>query len=138
MEITNQSYSFTSADDDNTVRDEEGNTYQIPKPSSIKPKPSPKTNVNKVEEKSTPPVKKKEKSNPIQILIQKSNKDKVNIEVPVKIEIPKKGVYKILKDSFDEDIDTEILNLIFEDISINKIKELIKESIKAEIKNHYK
>ena len=55
MEITNQSYSFTSADDDNTVRDEEGNTYQIPKPSSIKPKTSPKTNVNKVEEKSAPP-----------------------------------------------------------------------------------
>tara|TARA_Y100000389_G_scaffold205124_1_gene263574 strand:+ start:3537 stop:4118 length:582 start_codon:yes stop_codon:yes gene_type:complete len=130
-QTTSTPYSFKSEGSDNTIMDAEGNVFNRPKAATVKAK----TNTNIVAETQIE-VSKKEKS-PVRLLLEQASSDKVKVEVPVTIEIPKKTVYKIIKESFDVNLDEEIKSMILEKLDQNKFKELLTEQIGVTIDNHY-
>lgn len=129
---TTQSYSFTQEDVDDTIRDAEGNVYTVPKNEPIKNK-----NINKQIESAPVHQTKKKEESPIKLLIKKSNKDKVRISYEFDIEIPKTNVFNIIQESFDVELENEILEDVMSDINVNDLKKSIKESIKEQIILHY-
>jgi len=130
---TQTSYSFQSADEDDTIRDAEGNVYTQPKPVINK---NSNRNINPTVHEQVE-VKKKE-VNPIRLLLEQATKDEIDVTIQVPIKLPKKAVYKLILDSFDTDIDKEIKDMISEEINIEKMKQVILESVDNTIKNYYK
>ena len=124
-------YSFKSEGNDNTIMDAEGNVFNRPKAATVKSKPN-----TKVVPETQIEVSKKEKS-PVRLLLEQASSDKVKVEVPVNIEIPKKTVYKIIKESFDVNLDEEIKTMILEKLDQSKFKKLLTEQIGKTINNHY-
>lgn len=81
-----------------------------------------------------PPV-----ANPITLLINKSGKDECDIALNYKLKLPKRSVYALLKESFEDvDVDNEILESILSEININEMRELFKAELLEKIKLHYK
>lgn len=80
----------------------------------------------------------KKEINPIKLLINQSAKDEIEIDIKYKLKLPKKGVYNIIKDSFEVDIDAEILDTVKSELDVNAIKKLFEEQILERIKLHYK
>jgi len=93
---------------------------------------------NPVTEYVQPPVPEK-KVNPITLLINQAAKDESELTINYTVKIPRKSVYSLLKDSFqDVDIDNEILETIISEIDINILKEYFKTQLLEKIKLHYK
>lgn len=93
---------------------------------------------NPVTEYNQPPVPEK-KVNPITLLINQAAKDESELTINYTVKIPRKSVYSLLKDSFqDVDIDNEILETIVSEIDINILKEYFKTQLLEKIKLHYK
>lgn len=130
-QTVSSSYSFKSEGNDNTIMDAEGNVFNRPKAATVKSKPN-----TKVVPETQIEVSKKEKS-PVRLLLEQASSDKVKVEVPVNIEIPKKTVYKIIKESFDVNLDEEIKAMILEKLDQSKFKKLLTEQIGKTINNHY-
>lgn len=99
-------------------------------------KPKELESVNTTEQ-STPNFKKK-KEGPITLLINKSKKDTIKVNYEFDIEIPKKSVYDIIEDSFDTNLNQEIIDVVLASIDIKTLKESVEESINNTIKNYYK
>lgn len=130
-QTVSSAYSFKSEGNDNTIMDAEGNVFSRPKAATVKSKPN-----TKVVPETQIEVSKKEKS-PVRLLLEQASSDKVKVEVPVNIEIPKKTVYKIIKESFDVNLDEEIKAMILEKLDQSKFKKLLTEQIGKTINNHY-
>lgn len=130
-QTVSSAYSFKSEGNDNTIMDAEGNVFNRPKAATVKSKPN-----TKVVPETQIEVSKKEKS-PVRLLLEQASSDKVKVEVPVNIEIPKKTVYKIIKESFDVNLDEEIKAMILEKLDQSKFKKLLTEQIGKTINNHY-
>lgn len=131
-QITQPAYSFQSEEDDNTIRDAEGNVYTPPKP-VIENNRQATRPIHQATE-----VPKKKEINPIQLLLNQAAKDEIDVSVNLTIKIPKKAVYALISESFDTDIDKQIKEMVSEDISFEKMKQVILESVDNTIKNYYK
>jgi lipopolysaccharide export LptBFGC system permease protein LptF len=129
-----QSYSFSQDDTNNAIRDAEGNVYTVPK----EPKSQVKTNklLGTNEQNLVPPVQ-KETSSPIKLLIRKSLKDKIKVSYEFEIEIPKTSVYDIINDSFDVELESEILEEVISKLNMKDIKTSVEEAIANQIMLHY-
>ena len=85
-----------------------------------------------------PPVVEK-KINPITMLINQASKDEIVLNLNYNAKLPKKSVYLLIKDSFENvDVDNEIIESIFSEININELKEYFKKELLEQIKLHYK
>jgi uncharacterized membrane protein YfhO len=127
-------------------QDESNNAGVIAAPVNIKTK---QTSDGKFEVDDSAPhnvqqfnqeIKKPEpKVNPITLLINKSGKDECDVPLVYKLKLPKKSVYALLKESFEDvDLDNEILDSILSEIDINEMRELFKKELLEKIKLHYK
>ncbi len=77
---------------------------------------------------------KKQKS-PIRILLEKQSiNSKEAISVGIIVELPKKEIFNILKDSFPDELEDELISMVLEE-SIDKKN--LEESIKDSIKKYY-
>lgn len=123
-------------EDDGAILDEHGQRITVPSIPNVNSQGQfqevPRTEV------VTPPEPIK-KVNPITLLINQSAKDESELTINYTVNIPRKSVYSLLKDSFpDIDIDNEILDTIFSEIDINILKQHFKTEILEKIKLHYK
>lgn len=123
-------------EDDGDIMDGNGQPVYVP--------PVPNINSqgqiidNPVTEFVQPPVQEK-KINPITLLINQAAKDESELTINYTVKIPRKSVYSLLKDSFqDVDIDSEILDTIVSEIDINILKDYFKKQLLEKIKLHYK
>jgi hypothetical protein len=76
-----------------------------------------------------------EPENPIRTLLQKQSKNnKIKIELEFDVNVPKKEVVQLLQDTFDEDINEEVIKFskdkLNKDEIINKIYSKIEDTIK--------
>jgi hypothetical protein len=67
---------------------------------------------------------------PIYKLLKKQKPNWVNVNISLKLNLPKKSLYDVLISSFD-DAENEIANYIVEGVEIEDIKEAIAESIRT-------
>lgn len=67
---------------------------------------------------------------PIYKLLKKQKPNWVNVNISLKLNLPKKSLYDVLISSFD-DAENEIANYIVEGVEIDDIKEAIAESIRT-------
>jgi hypothetical protein len=58
-------------------------------------------------------------------------------ELVIDVHIPKPSVYEILKESFGDDVDTEITQMAIESININELKDKLDELLKKKVKQYY-
>jgi hypothetical protein len=75
---------------------------------------------------------------PITLLISKSKKDKVKVNYEFEIEIPKQDVYNIIDQSFDIELNEEIIAVVLSTIDNKTLKESVEEAINNTIKSYYK
>lgn len=126
---------FTS-EDDGLILDEHGQPVQVPVDITTSKKQPIQSNNNIVAD--TPPVVEK-KVNPITLLITQASKDEATLNLNYTIKLPKKSVYALIKDSFENvDVDAEILDSVFSEININELKDYFKKELLEKIKLHYK
>jgi len=114
-----------------------GEAIRIP---TIQPGPNitANTNVSNLEQPVHQPVQEK-KVNPITLLINQASKDDCELNLNYNVKIPKKGVYKLLVESFEDvDIDNEILDTIISEININELRDFFRKELLEKIKLHYK
>lgn len=78
------------------------------------------------------------KESPITLLISKSKKDKVKVSYEFNIDIPKKDVYDIINQSFDIELNDEIISIVLASIDNKTLKKDIEKSITKTITNYYK
>lgn len=133
---SNSSYSFTQESTEEVIRDSEGNTYNVPKPSKNTPRKNIVNN-HGLQEPGHNVHQKQEPESPIKLLIKKSLKDKVEVSYNFEIDLPKSSVYGIIQESFEVDLDDEILSEVMSKININDMKKSIEEAIKNQIMLHY-
>ena len=86
------------------------------------------------ERKVTP---KKEEFNPIKSLLKKATPENVECSYTFNISLPKKSVYTLIKDSFDSDIDSLVLELIMAEIKPAELYKEVEKQIKEQILNFY-
>jgi hypothetical protein len=58
-------------------------------------------------------------------------------ELTIDVKIPKPSVYGILKESFGDDVDTEITQMAIESIDITELKDKLDKLIKNKVKQYY-
>jgi hypothetical protein len=128
---------FEQEDDgDGVIMDANGQPVYVPPVPNINSQGH--TVDNPVTEYNQPPVPEK-KVNPITLLINQAAKDESELTINYTVKIPRKSVYSLLKDSFqDVDIDNEILETIVSEIDINILKDYFKTQLLEKIKLHYK
>jgi hypothetical protein len=128
---------FEQDEDNNVIID--ADTGQ---PVFVKPEiaPVPKTDLSNPNVQHVHTEKPVEtKVNPIALLINQSSKDDCELNLSYSVKIPKKSVYGLLKDSFNNvDIDNEILDTIISEIDINELRNYFKKELLEKIKLHYK
>ena len=118
---------------DDLIRDAHGKVYDKP---SNKPEPrrdpalGPAPNATIVA-----PVK---EINPVALLIGKSKKDKIILDIQIELELPKKGVYDVINDSFDIDLNEEIIKDILTKIKDRDLRENFKKSLEEKLNTIYK
>lgn len=77
-------------------------------------------------------------SNPIRALLKKqSSKNSVEINLKLKVNVPTKDVYLLLKDSFDDDVLDEITNIATDSINIKLLKSETDKKITKILKSYY-
>ena len=77
-------------------------------------------------------------NNPIRELLKRqSSNNKMRSELVIDVHIPKPSVYEILKESFGDDVDTEITQMAIESININELKDKLDELLKKKVKQYY-
>lgn len=74
----------------------------------------------------TTPVPKK---SPIQEILDKQKSNIINLNISFDLNFPKKEVYLLLKDSFDIDLDNEIINYTMSKIDNKFIKDQLEKTI---------
>lgn len=134
---TNSSYSFTQESTDEVIRDSEGNTYNIPKPAKTTSRKNTVNSAHGLQEAGHNVHQNQEPESPIKLLIKKSLKDKVEVSYNFEIDLPKSSVYGIIQESFEVDLDDEILSEVMSKINITDMKKSIEEAIKNQIMLHY-
>ena len=76
--------------------------------------------------------------NPIRELLKRqSSNNKMRSELTIDVKIPKPSVYGILKESFGDDVDTEITQMAIESIDITELKDKLDKLIKNKVKQYY-
>lgn len=76
--------------------------------------------------------------NPIRELLKRqSSSNKMRSELVIDVNIPTPSVYSILKESFGDDVDTEITQMAIESIDINELKERLDKLLKKKVKSYY-
>ena len=75
---------------------------------------------------------------PVKILLKQSLKTEESFMYTLNLNIPKKTVYELIKDSFDTDVDGLITELVFENIDKDSLYKEIQDNIKEQIINFYK
>jgi len=134
------SYDFSSEDDEMIVDSGTGeiiNTKQI-RQQTKRSLPGQKTqNAQLVNHQPEIQVEKKPES-PITILINKANKDKVKVTYEFEIDIPKKDVYSIIEQSFDVDLNQELIDVVLSSIDNKTLRDSVEEAINNTIKSYYK
>ena len=135
--VANSDYNFSNSGDDDDIIIDSGtgeviNTRQIRQqhiglPGQIN------TVINQV-----PITVEKKQVSPITILISKAIKEKVKISYEFEIEIPKQDVYNIIDQSFDVDLNQEIIDVVLSTINIKTLKDSVEEAINNTIKSYYK
>jgi len=109
-----------------------------PKPSKFEQNLQEKEEQEKQEKQEKPKTEEMNENvfdkttDPVYILISKSKKEDVDVEMTLTISLPSKSLYDISKNSFDQG-DKKFIEYIIENISISKIK----DSLKIAIKNMY-
>lgn len=84
-------------------------------------------------------VKPAVKASPITLLINQAAKDECELSIVYKVKIPKKSLYMMLKENFEDlDVEDEILETIINEMSTGEIINHFKKEIKDKIKIHYK
>lgn len=120
--------------DDNNYSSQKSNT--VPTNESVQVN-SNIPNTSNVAPQNQPIVK--PQLTPVQILLTQATKESTKIDITISIDVPKKSVYSLIKDAFDNtNIDEEILNTIYIEINNNEFKENIKKQIEEKLKIHYK
>jgi len=80
----------------------------------------------------------KQQLTPVQILLTQATKETTQFNITIDIEIPKKSVYTLIKDAFNNtNIDEEILNTLYTEINNTIFKDNIKKQIEEKLKIHY-
>lgn len=98
------------------------------------PKDFPAKQVQKQVEQLHKP---KEDFNPVKSLIKQAAKDNLVCKYEFEIQIPKPNVYNLIKDSFEADIDKDILDIVMSNIDKNKLYKDIQEQIKEQTLKFY-
>lgn len=129
-------YKFESDYTDNIIRDNEGNEFR---PDHRKEHSINKTSRDLHNNQQEVSIDlQPQKNNPITLLIDKSKKDKIKVTYDFEIEIPNTDVYNIINNSFDVDLDQEIIDIVLSTIDNKQLKKSIEESITKTIKSYYK
>ena len=81
--------------------------------------------------------KQKEDFNPVKTLIKQAAKDKLVCKYEFEIQIPKTNVYNLIKDSFETDIDKDILDIVMSGIDKNTLYKDIQKQIKEQTLKFY-
>ncbi len=76
--------------------------------------------------------------NPVRELLKRqSSNNRMRSELVIDVNIPKPSVYAILKESFGDDVDSEITQMAIESININELKDKLDELLKKKVKSYY-
>ena len=76
--------------------------------------------------------------NPIRELLKRqSSNNKMRSELVIDVNLPKPSVYAILKESFGDDVDSEITQMAIESININELKDQLDELLTKKVKQYY-
>jgi hypothetical protein len=76
--------------------------------------------------------------NPIRELLKRqSSNNKMRSELIIDVHIPNPSIYGVLKESFGDDVDTEITQMAIESININELKDKLDELLKKKVKSYY-
>lgn len=139
VNIQKPDYTFTGDNDDYITDPDTGeqiNLKTIRNSQKRKIQETPKQNSHGLEYEQKAPLEKVE--NPITTLIKKSSKDKLVVKYEFEIEIPKKDVYNIISQSFDVDLNQEIIDAVLSSIDNQTLRDSIEESINSTILSYYK
>lgn len=80
----------------------------------------------------------KEKISPVIELLKKmKNPETIEVNVQVKVNVPSEGMFSLLRDSFEDELESDFKKFVSDQIDDKKIKEAINESIQN-ILNEYK
>jgi predicted transcriptional regulator len=81
--------------------------------------------------------KPREDFNPVKTLIKQAAKEKLTCKYEFEIQIPKTNVYNLIKDSFESDIDKDIIDIVMSSIDKNQLYKNIQEQIKEQTLKFY-
>jgi hypothetical protein len=82
-------------------------------------------------------VQKKEDPNPIKALLNQAAKEKLQFAYRFDLDIPKATVYNLIKDSFDADIDSIVVDMLMLHIDKNELHKQVREQIQTQILKFY-
>lgn len=82
-------------------------------------------------------AQKKEDPNPIKALLNQATKEKLQFAYRFDLDIPKATVYNLIKDSFDVDVDSIVVDTLMLHIDKNELHKQVKEQIKTQILKFY-
>ena len=83
------------------------------------------------------PVVAKEEFNPVKSLLKQAAKDNLKCTYNFEISIPRTMVYKLIKDSFDTDVDSLILDLAMADIKPVDLFKQVEQQVKEQLLKFY-
>lgn len=93
--------------------------------------------VKKIQKPTENLNKNKEEFNPIKSLLKQASKEKITCKYEFEIQIPKTSVYNLIKDSFEADVDKDILEIVMSSIDKNELYKNIQEQIKEQTVKFY-
>jgi len=83
-------------------------------------------------------AQKVEPANPIRILLEKQSKNnKVKIELEFEVNVPKKEVIELLQDTFDEDVNEEVIKFSKDKLNKQEIIDKVYSRLEEAIKMYY-
>jgi len=82
-------------------------------------------------------IQKKEDPNPIKALLNQAAKEKLQFAYRFDLDIPKATVYNLIKDSFDADIDSIVVDMLMLHIDKNELHKQVREQIQTQILKFY-
>jgi hypothetical protein len=93
--------------------------------------------VKQIQKPKEPVQNIKDDFNPVKVLLKQAAKDNLICKYEFEIQIPKPNVYNLIKESFESDVDKDILDIVMSNIDKNKLYKDIQEQIKEQTIKFY-
>jgi hypothetical protein len=80
---------------------------------------------------------KKEDNGPVKALLNQATKEKLQFSYRFDLDIPKATVYNLIKESFEVDVDSIVVDMLMLHIDKNELHKQVKEQVKTQILKFY-